>query len=140
MSGPDPRDVCALTELLDLLEGFSSNEQKARYLLTCNWFTREGVAVATRAAISDAMFWADDRRSARALHRLLPHTHRAEATLKVPPEGSELAGLHLVGAIDGQAWCYLVPPDYDGEGVTLRPGESLEAAFTVRALDQAAKA
>lgn len=64
--GPDERDVRQLTELLDLLDGFTSNEQRARYLLTCNWFTREGVAVATRAAIADATFWA-----ARAPHVLV---------------------------------------------------------------------
>lgn len=57
-TGPDERDVKALTELLDLLyPDVTENESKARYLLTSNWFAREGVAVATRAAISDAAFW-----------------------------------------------------------------------------------
>jgi hypothetical protein len=56
-SAPDSRDVEALTELLDLTDSFISNEQRARYLLTCNWFVREGVAVATRAAIKDRLFW-----------------------------------------------------------------------------------
>lgn len=64
--GPDERDVRQLTELLDLLDGFTSNEQRARYLLTCNWFTREGVAVATRAAIADAAFWATHARNDKA--------------------------------------------------------------------------
>ena len=56
--GPDTRDVAALTGLLDLMADFPSNEQRARYLLSCDWFTREGVAVATRAAIKHAAFMA----------------------------------------------------------------------------------
>lgn len=56
-TGPDQRDVDALRELLDLTDGFT-NDQRARYLLTCNWFVREGVSAATRAAIVDAQFWA----------------------------------------------------------------------------------
>lgn len=76
-TGPDEGDVKALTELLDLLypdagwhQGeestapMSKNESAARYLLTSNWFVREGVDVATRAAASDAAFWAS--REARA--------------------------------------------------------------------------
>ena len=35
--GPALADVEALTDLLDLMENFPSNEQRARYLLTCNW-------------------------------------------------------------------------------------------------------
>jgi hypothetical protein len=30
-------DVDALRELLDLMENFPDNDQRARYLLTCNW-------------------------------------------------------------------------------------------------------
>lgn len=57
-TGPDPRDVGELRDLLDLMETFPDNDQRARYLLTCNWFVREGVSVATRAAVADATFWA----------------------------------------------------------------------------------
>lgn len=35
--GPDLADVAALRELLDLLENFSDNDQRARYLLSSNW-------------------------------------------------------------------------------------------------------
>lgn len=66
-TGPNEGDVKALTELLDLLypdagwhdstPPMSKNESAARYLLTSNWFVREGVDVATRAAASDAAFW-----------------------------------------------------------------------------------
>ena len=59
--GPDERDVAELTKLLDLLAGPTPNDQRARYLLSSNWFAREGVAVATRAAVSEAMFWAARR-------------------------------------------------------------------------------
>lgn len=34
---PDQADVDALRELLDLMENFSDNDQRARYLLTCDW-------------------------------------------------------------------------------------------------------
>ncbi len=34
MTAPDPQDVRDLTDLLDLLRDFTSNEQRARYLLT----------------------------------------------------------------------------------------------------------
>jgi hypothetical protein len=36
-TGPDERDVAELTYLLDIMGNFSSNEQRARYLLSCNW-------------------------------------------------------------------------------------------------------
>lgn len=62
MTGPDQSDVDELRGLLDLLESFSSNDQRARYLLTSNWMrdrgaaaadyirrTVEGVAASTRA-------------------------------------------------------------------------------------------
>ena len=44
--GPHPTDVAALTELLDLMVDFPSNEQRARYLLTCNWMRDRGAAAA----------------------------------------------------------------------------------------------
>ena len=34
---PDIDDVHALTQLLDIMANFPSNEQRARYLLTCDW-------------------------------------------------------------------------------------------------------
>jgi hypothetical protein len=34
---PDQADVDALRELLDLMVNFPSNDQRARYLLGCNW-------------------------------------------------------------------------------------------------------
>lgn len=36
-TGPDQSDVDQLRELLDLMGGFSSNDQRARYLLSSNW-------------------------------------------------------------------------------------------------------
>lgn len=37
MSAPDPADVDDLRDLLDLMADFPSNDQRARFLLTCNW-------------------------------------------------------------------------------------------------------
>jgi hypothetical protein len=34
---PSPVDVTAVRELLDLMADFPDNDQRARYLLTCNW-------------------------------------------------------------------------------------------------------
>lgn len=45
-AGPDGGHVRELTELLDLLSGFSSNEQRARYLLSSNWMRDHGAAAA----------------------------------------------------------------------------------------------
>lgn len=36
-NGPLQSDVDALRDLLDLMENFADNDQRARYLLTCNW-------------------------------------------------------------------------------------------------------
>lgn len=47
-SGPDQADVDALRELLDLLEGFRDNDQRARYLLSCNWMRDRGAVAAAR--------------------------------------------------------------------------------------------
>lgn len=35
--GPDQADVDALRSLLDLMENFGSNDQRARYLLCSDW-------------------------------------------------------------------------------------------------------
>ncbi len=42
---PDPADVAALTYLLDLMANFPSNEQRARYLLSCNWMRDHDAAL-----------------------------------------------------------------------------------------------
>lgn len=55
LAGPDPADVAALTELLDLFDGFSSNEQRARYLLTCNGMRDRGAAAANLISTEDAI-------------------------------------------------------------------------------------
>lgn len=44
-NSPEPRDVAALTQLLDLMENFGSNEQRARYLLSCNWMRDRDLAM-----------------------------------------------------------------------------------------------
>lgn len=50
-TGPDPRDVQQLTALLDLISDFPSNEQRARYLLTCNWMRDRGALAAAHARV-----------------------------------------------------------------------------------------
>lgn len=47
-AGPDPDDVTALTELLELLDGYATTEQRARYLLSSNWLRDRGAAAAAR--------------------------------------------------------------------------------------------
>lgn len=42
------QDVAELTALLDLMDGFSSNEQRARYLLGTTWLQNRGAAAAGR--------------------------------------------------------------------------------------------
>lgn len=69
-SGPDPRDVEALTDLLDLMSFFPSNEQRARYLLSCNWMRERGAAVAAQSAADLAAL-------------------RDRATVRMPPEAVE---------------------------------------------------
>jgi len=51
---PYQEDVDALRDLLDLLENFSSNDQRARYLLSCNWMRDRGAAAAERIKLDDA--------------------------------------------------------------------------------------
>ena len=45
---PDQSDVDALRDLLDLMSDFSDNDQRARYLLSCNWMRDRGAAAAAR--------------------------------------------------------------------------------------------
>lgn len=47
-SRPCLADVEALTELLDLMATFDSNEQRARYLLSSSWMRDRGAVVAAR--------------------------------------------------------------------------------------------
>jgi len=46
---PNPKHVRQLRDLLDLLEDFPSNDQRARYLLTCNFMVDQGHAAAENA-------------------------------------------------------------------------------------------
>lgn len=46
MGAPSQEDVDQLRELLDLMESFASNDQRARYLLTSNWLRDRGAAAA----------------------------------------------------------------------------------------------
>ncbi|MFA6298790.1 MAG: hypothetical protein WC642_06470 [Nocardioides sp.] len=57
-SGPDQTDVDALRDLLDLMETFSDNDQRARYLLSSNWLRDRGAAASVRvhASLSAAQF------------------------------------------------------------------------------------
>lgn len=48
MSAPDQADVDALRALLDLMGDFPSNDQRARYLLTCNWMRDRDARMAER--------------------------------------------------------------------------------------------
>lgn len=45
-----PDDVTALTALLDLMADFPSNEQRARFLLSCNWMRDRDTAHAGDAS------------------------------------------------------------------------------------------
>ena len=45
-TGPDQADVDALRGLLDLMADFPDNDQRARYLLTCNWMRDKLAGVA----------------------------------------------------------------------------------------------
>lgn len=48
--GPDPADVDALRDLLDLTAGFRDNDQRARYLLSCDWMQDRAARPASVAA------------------------------------------------------------------------------------------
>jgi hypothetical protein len=54
MSAPQEQHVADLTALLDLMENFTSNEQRARYLLSSNWMREHGAAAATWGAVMRA--------------------------------------------------------------------------------------
>jgi hypothetical protein len=45
----DQADVDALRELLDLMVNFPDNDQRARYLLSCNWMRDRDAAIAADA-------------------------------------------------------------------------------------------
>jgi hypothetical protein len=49
-TGPEDQDIDALTALLDLMTDFPSNEQRARFLLCCNWMRERGAAAAEHNA------------------------------------------------------------------------------------------
>jgi hypothetical protein len=57
--GPRQCDVDGLRELLDLVESFSSNDQRARYILTSNWFRDHGAEAGAWAHATGV--WLDDR-------------------------------------------------------------------------------
>lgn len=59
---PYQPDVDGLRELLDLLDGFSSNDQRARYILTSNWFRDHGAEAGAWAYANGV--WLDDRERA----------------------------------------------------------------------------
>lgn len=52
LRSPAQRDVDALRELLDLLEHAPDNDQRARYLLTCNWMRDRGAAASAHLRAS----------------------------------------------------------------------------------------
>lgn len=45
-AGPDLGDVVAVRDLLDLMDGFTDNDQRARFLLSSNWMRDRGAAAA----------------------------------------------------------------------------------------------
>jgi hypothetical protein len=45
---PYPEDVAAVRGLLDLMADFSSNDQRARFLLSSNWLRDRGAIAAER--------------------------------------------------------------------------------------------
>jgi hypothetical protein len=60
--GPRQADVDGLRDLLDLLEGFSSNDQRARFILSSNWFRDHGAEAGAWAHATG--IWLDDRERA----------------------------------------------------------------------------
>jgi hypothetical protein len=57
---PDQHDVDELRELLDMMESFSSNDQRARYLLGSNWLRDRGAAAAARLGVVRMAAGGDD--------------------------------------------------------------------------------
>ncbi|WP_181641448.1 hypothetical protein, partial [Nocardioides massiliensis] len=53
-SAPEQSDVDAVRELLDLMETFSDNDQRARYLLTSNWLRDRGAIAGARLQATEA--------------------------------------------------------------------------------------
>ncbi|MFW6598159.1 hypothetical protein ACOCHS_06475 [Propionibacteriaceae bacterium Y2011] len=54
-TGPNPTDVAELRDLLDLMGNFTSNDQRARYLLTSDWLRNNGARLAeeSHAALAE---------------------------------------------------------------------------------------
>lgn len=50
VTSPGPDDVAQLTDLLDLIASFESNEQRARFLLSSNWMRDRGAAAGAHVA------------------------------------------------------------------------------------------
>ncbi|WP_372733575.1 hypothetical protein [Nocardioides sp.] len=57
-NAPDQADVDALRDLLDLMADFPDNDQRARYLLTCNWMRDRQTTVDTTPA-QHGVAWED---------------------------------------------------------------------------------
>lgn len=53
--GPAEDDVDAVRGLLDLMEQFADNDQRARYLLSSNWLRDRGAAAAARVRVLSAV-------------------------------------------------------------------------------------
>jgi len=51
MWSPRPEDVAALSALLDAMASFSSNDQRARYILASDWMRDHGEAASRHARI-----------------------------------------------------------------------------------------
>jgi hypothetical protein len=77
----DPRDVDQLRELLDTMAKFSSNDQRARFLLTSNWIRERGAAAQANAAAMHADIvaaWCEDSDLAAARAKLAQNAAEAE--------------------------------------------------------------
>jgi cytochrome c-type biogenesis protein CcmH/NrfG len=46
---PDQADVDALRDLLDMMVNFRDNDQRARYLLGCNWMVARDARIRSEA-------------------------------------------------------------------------------------------
>lgn len=49
--GPNQADVDVVRDLLDAMENYSDNDQRARYLLTSDWMRDRGAAASARLNI-----------------------------------------------------------------------------------------
>ena len=61
-TAPRQADVDGLRELLDLVEDFPSNDQRARYILTSNWFRDHGESASAWASVTGV--WLPEQRRA----------------------------------------------------------------------------